>query len=49
MPLVAIDAASQYAVEGFTESLSYELEPFGIKARLLDPGYPSGPLVAVPR
>ena len=26
-------------MEGFTESLSYELEPFGIKARLVEPGY----------
>jgi NAD(P)-dependent dehydrogenase (short-subunit alcohol dehydrogenase family) len=39
MPLVAIYAASKYAVEGFTESLSYESEPFGIKARLVEPGY----------
>jgi len=39
MPLVAIYAASKYAIEGFTESLSYELEPFGIKARLVEPGY----------
>jgi NAD(P)-dependent dehydrogenase (short-subunit alcohol dehydrogenase family) len=39
MPLVAIYAASKYAVEGFTESLSYELEPFGIRARLVEPGY----------
>lgn len=39
MPLVAIYAASKFAVEGFTESLSYELEPFGIKARLVEPGY----------
>jgi NAD(P)-dependent dehydrogenase (short-subunit alcohol dehydrogenase family) len=39
MQLVAIYTASKYAVEGFTESLSYELEPFGIKARLVEPGY----------
>lgn len=39
MPLVAIYAASKCAVEGFTESLSYELEGFGIKARLVEPGY----------
>ena len=39
MPLVAVYAASKCAVEGFTESLSYELEPFGIKARLVEPGY----------
>ncbi len=39
MPLVAAYAASKFAVEGFTESLSYELEQFGIKARLVEPGY----------
>lgn len=39
MPLVAVYAASKCAVEGFTESMSYELEPFGIKARLVEPGY----------
>jgi NAD(P)-dependent dehydrogenase (short-subunit alcohol dehydrogenase family) len=39
MPLVAVYTASKSAVEGFTESLSYELHPFGIKARLVEPGY----------
>lgn len=39
MPLVAIYAASKCAVEGFTESLSHELEGFDIKARLVEPGY----------
>jgi len=39
MPLVAIYAASKCAVEGFTESLSYELDGHGIKARLVEPGY----------
>lgn len=39
MPLVAVYAASKCAVEGFTESLSYELEPLGIRARLVEPGY----------
>jgi NAD(P)-dependent dehydrogenase (short-subunit alcohol dehydrogenase family) len=39
MPLVAFYAASKCAVEGFTESLSYELEEFNIKARLVEPGY----------
>lgn len=39
MPLSAIYAASKCAVEGFTEALSYEVEPFGIKARLIEPGY----------
>ena len=39
MPLSAVYAASKCAVEGFTEALSYELEPFGITARLIEPGY----------
>lgn len=39
MPLVAVYTASKSAVEGFTESLSYELHPFGIEARLVEPGY----------
>lgn len=39
MPLVAIYAASKFAVEGFTEALSYELDFFNIKARLVEPGY----------
>jgi NAD(P)-dependent dehydrogenase (short-subunit alcohol dehydrogenase family) len=39
MPLVAAYAASKSAVEGFTESLSYELRPFGVAARIVEPGY----------
>jgi len=39
MPLVAVYAASKFAVEGFTEALSYELSAFDIKARLVEPGY----------
>ena len=39
MPLVAVYAASKCAVEGFTESLAYELDQIGIKARLVEPGY----------
>ena len=38
MPLVAIYAASKCAVEGFTESLSYEMELVGIRMRLVEPG-----------
>jgi NAD(P)-dependent dehydrogenase (short-subunit alcohol dehydrogenase family) len=38
-PLLAIYAASKFAVEGFTESLSYELEQFSIRTRLVEPGY----------
>jgi len=44
MPLVAPYAASKCAVEGFTESLAYELEPFNIRTRLVEPGY--GPTTA---
>jgi NAD(P)-dependent dehydrogenase (short-subunit alcohol dehydrogenase family) len=39
MPLVAVYAASKCAIEGFTESMAYELEGFNIKARLVEPGY----------
>lgn len=39
MPLVAIYAGSKWATEGYTESLAYELRPFGITARLVEPGY----------
>jgi NAD(P)-dependent dehydrogenase (short-subunit alcohol dehydrogenase family) len=38
-PLVAVYAASKWAVEGFTESLSYELASVGIRTRLVEPGY----------
>ena len=31
-------SGTKFAVEGITESLSYELEPFGIKAILIEPG-----------
>ena len=31
-------ASSKFAVEGLTESMSYELEPFGIKTILVEPG-----------
>lgn len=39
MPLVAIYCASKLAVEGFTESLDYELSCFGVRAKLVEPGY----------
>jgi NAD(P)-dependent dehydrogenase (short-subunit alcohol dehydrogenase family) len=28
-----------FAVEGLTESIAYELEPFGIKVVLIEPGF----------
>lgn len=39
MPLVAVYAASKTAIEGFTESLAFELEAFGIRVKLVEPGY----------
>ena len=38
MPLVAVYTASKYAVEGFSESLAYELGTFGVRVRIVEPG-----------
>lgn len=38
IPLVSVYAASKCAIEGFTGSLSNELELFNILARLVEPG-----------
>jgi NAD(P)-dependent dehydrogenase (short-subunit alcohol dehydrogenase family) len=38
MPLVAAYAASKYAIEGFSESLAYELGVFGIRVKIVQPG-----------
>ncbi len=38
LPLNAIYHATKYAVVGFTEGLAYELEPFGIRAKVVAPG-----------
>lgn len=37
-PLYSIYHGTKWAVEGFTESLHYELKQFGIKVRLIEPG-----------
>jgi len=37
-PLYSIYHATKFAVEGFTESLHYELAPFNIKMKLIEPG-----------
>jgi NAD(P)-dependent dehydrogenase (short-subunit alcohol dehydrogenase family) len=37
-PLYSLYHATKWAVEGFTESLQYELRPYGIKLRLIEPG-----------
>ncbi|MBF6986161.1 SDR family oxidoreductase [Cupriavidus sp. IK-TO18] len=39
MPLVAAYTASKTAIEGFTASLAHELGEFGIRAKLVEPGY----------
>jgi NAD(P)-dependent dehydrogenase (short-subunit alcohol dehydrogenase family) len=39
MPLVAAYTASKTAIEGFTESLAFELEPFNVRVKLVEPGY----------
>ena len=39
MPFAAAYTASKQAIEGFTGSLAHELGHFGIRARLVEPGY----------
>ncbi|MFN8673290.1 MAG: SDR family oxidoreductase [Candidatus Sericytochromatia bacterium] len=37
-PLFSLYHASKWAIEGFSESLQYELAPFNIKVRIIEPG-----------
>lgn len=37
-PLYSIYHSSKWAVEGFSEALHYELEPFNIKVKIVEPG-----------
>ena len=37
-PLYSLYNGSKWAVEGFTESLQYELKPLNIRVRLIEPG-----------
>lgn len=39
MPLVSVYTASKTAIEGFTGALAHELAPFGVRAKLVQPGY----------
>lgn len=39
MPLVAVYTASKTAIEGFTASLAFELKPFNIDVKIVQPGY----------
>ncbi len=38
LPLLSVYTASKHAVNGFTESLALELEPFNIRVRIVLPG-----------
>lgn len=38
LPLYSVYNASKHAVEGFSEGLVYELEPFGVRVKLIEPG-----------
>lgn len=37
-PFSSLYNSTKWAIEGFTESLQYELEPFGIKLKIIEPG-----------
>ena len=37
-PLYSLYHATKWAVEGFSESLAFELRPFGIRMRIVEPG-----------
>jgi len=39
IPLVAVYTASKLAVEGFSASLALELQPFGVRVKVVEPGY----------
>lgn len=42
MPMTAVYAASKTAVDGLSEALYYELAPFGIRVKMVEPGYGPG-------
>jgi NAD(P)-dependent dehydrogenase (short-subunit alcohol dehydrogenase family) len=42
-PLLTIYSASKFAVEGFTESLAFELASQNIKVKMIEPGYIATP------
>ena len=49
-PTNAIYCASKWAIEGWAESVAYELEPFGIDVMLIEPGpYRTGIWESTPR
>jgi short-subunit dehydrogenase len=42
MPLAAVYTGSKMAIEGFTASLAFELDAFGVRVKLVEPGYCPG-------
>jgi len=38
LPMISLYCASKFALEGFSESLSYELAPFNIVVKIVEPG-----------
>ncbi len=38
LPFSSLYSATKFAIEGFSESLQYELEPFKIRVKLIEPG-----------
>lgn len=38
IPLQSLYHATKFAIEGFSESLQYEVDPFNIKVKLIEPG-----------
>src|SRR5215467_13780319 len=39
LPITSAYVSTKFAIEGLSESISYELEPFGIKMVLVEPGF----------
>jgi NAD(P)-dependent dehydrogenase (short-subunit alcohol dehydrogenase family) len=39
LPIISAYVSTKFAIEGLSESMAYELEPFGIKMVLVEPGF----------